>query len=134
MLSTSITTSSTMVCSVSAAGTGLYVTVESDGGQPISGVQVSGTAVIEFANGGNCQQDNGLFSTNSTGSILFGADAGSYYLLSIFYQGENYTATAPVSIMQSTYLTLKVPSGNISVVEIPFGGCIRNATETQCPG
>ncbi len=131
---TSVTTSSSVVCSVSAAGTGLYVTVESDGSQPISGIQVSGTGVIEFSNGEGCQQDNGSLTTNSTGSVVFGADTGSYYLLSILYQGENYTATAPVYIMQSTYLTLRVPSGNISVTEIPFGGCIRNSTETQCPG
>ena len=132
-LSTS-TTSSSIICSVSASGTGLYVTVESDNGQSISGVQVSGTGVIDFTNGGSCLQDNGSLTTNSTGSVVFGANTGSYYLLSILYQGENYTATAPVYIFQSTYLTLKVPSGNISVTEIPFGGCIRNATETQCPG
>jgi len=132
-LSTS-TTSSSIICSVSASGTGLYVTVESDNGQSISGVQVSGTGVIDFTNGGSCLQDNGSLTTNSTGSVVFGANTGSYYLLSILYQGENYTATAPVYIFQSTYLTLKVPSGNISVTEIPYGGCIRNATETQCPG
>jgi hypothetical protein len=134
ILSTSVSTSSSIVCSVSAAGTGLYVTVESNGGQPISGVRVSGTSVIEIANGGSCRQENGSFTTNSTGSVLFPADTGSYYQLSILYQGENYTATAQVYIWQSTYLTLKVPSGNVSVAEIPFGGCIRNATETQCPG
>jgi hypothetical protein len=131
---TLISTSSSIACTVSAAGTGLYVTLESDSGQPLSGVQVSGTAVIDFSNGESCQEYSSSLATNTTGSVVFGADTGSYYLLSILYQGENYTATAPVYIMQSTYLTLRVPSGNISVTEIPFGGCIRNSTETLCPG
>jgi len=132
ILTTSFSTS--IACTVSAAGTGLYVTVESDDGHPISGIQVWGTAVIDFSNGESCEQDDGSLTTNSTGSIVFGADTGSYYLLSIFYEGMNYTASAPVYIMQTTYLILRIPSGNISVTEIPFGGCIRNSTETLCPG
>jgi|SRR5579862_2887882 len=125
---TSTTTSTSITCSISGSGTGSYVTVESDSGQPIQDVQVSGIVVTQISNGGTCPQQNiGIFLTNSTGSVLITSDTGSYYLLTMLYQGVNYTATAPIRPMQSTYVTLKVPSGNVSINEIPFGGCQRNA-------
>ena len=127
-------TSSTAVCSISAAGTGSYVIVESDGGQPLQGIQVSGTIVTQFANGETCQQDIGIFQTNSTGTALITQTSGNYYLLSILYQGKDYTATMSISPLESTYVTLRVPSGNVTVSEIPYGGCLRNATATICPG
>jgi hypothetical protein len=131
---TSTTTSTSITCSISGSGTGSYVTVESDAGQPIQGVQVSGIVVTLISNGGPCPKQNiGIFVTNSTGSVLIASDTGSYYLLTMLYQGVNYTATAPIRPMQSTYVTLKVPSGNVSINEIPFGGCQRNASGTVCP-
>ncbi|HXQ93006.1 MAG TPA: hypothetical protein VN739_08370, partial [Nitrososphaerales archaeon] len=94
----------------------------------------SGVVVTLITNGGTCPQQNiGIFLTNSTGSALITSDTGSYYLLTMLYQGVNYTATAPINPMQSTYVTLKVPSGNVSISEISFGGCQRNASGTVCP-
>jgi len=118
----STTTSTSITCSISGSGTGSYVTVESDAGQPIQGVQVSGVVVTLITNGGTCPQQNiGIFLTNSTGSVLITSNTGSYYLLTMLYQGVNYTATAPIRPMQSTYVTLKVPSGNVSISVIPYG-------------
>ncbi len=131
--SSATTTSTSVVCSISAAGTGSYVTVESDAGQPLQGIQVSGTIVTQISNEGNCQQNIGIFQTNSTGTALITQTSGSYYMLSILYQGRDYTATASIDPFQSTYVTLRVPSGNVSVSEIPYGGCLRNATATICP-
>ena len=131
--SSSQTTSSTSFsCTISAEGSGTYVKVESDTGLPIQGVQVSGVIATDL-NGETCRQNIGIFLTNSTGTALITQTMGSYYLLSILYQNRNYTATAPILPMQSTYVTLKVPSGNVSISEIPYGGCQRNSSSTVCP-
>ncbi len=100
----------------STQGTGLYVTVLSDAGQPIQGVQVGGTMVGQM-NGGMCYYGIGPYTTNSTGSVLITPNIGSYYLLTVQYQGKNYTAKAPIEPMLTTYVTLKVPSGNVTITE-----------------
>jgi hypothetical protein len=130
--SSQTTTSTSLSCTISAEGSGTYVTVESDTGQPIQGVQVSGIIATDL-NGETCRQNIGIFLTNSTGTALITQTMGSYYLLSILYQDRNYTATAPILPMQSTYVTLKVPSGNVSISEISYGGCQRNSSGTVCP-
>jgi hypothetical protein len=135
--SSPLTTQSTQAstsCSVSAEGTGLYVTVTSDAGQRIPGAQVSGMRVTVI-NGETCEQEKvGTFLTNSSGTVLITPNIGSYYLLTIQYQGKSFNTQAPIEPMQSTYVNLKVPSGNVTISEILSGGCHRNANGTACPG
>jgi hypothetical protein len=114
-------------------GSGFYVTVLSDAGQPIQGAQVSGTRVTDLGTA-TCQQDIGTYVTNSTGSVLITPNIGSYYLLSIVYQGNTYAAKAPIAPMTTTYVTLKVPSGNVTISEVFEGGCQTNAQGVTCPG
>jgi hypothetical protein len=130
---TTRSTTTSIDCVVSAEGSGFYVTVLSDTGQPIQGVQVSGSRVTQ-TNGGTCQQNIGTYLTNSTGSVLITPNIGSYYLLSMLYQGKNYTAKAPIEPMTTTYVTLKVPSGNVSITEVYEGGCQTNTEGVTCPG
>jgi hypothetical protein len=130
----STATSTSISCTISSEGTGFYVTVVTDTGQPIQGVQVSGTLVTQITNGGSCQRNIDIYLTNSTGSVLITGNTGSYYQLTILYQGKNYTAQAPIDPMASTYVDLKIPSGNVSITDIPYGGCLRNSTATICPG
>lgn len=132
-LAGSSTSSTNSTCIVSAEGSGFYVTVLSDTGQPIQGVQVSGTRVTQ-TNGGTCQQNIGTYLTNSTGSVLITPNIGSYYLLSMMYQGKTYTAKAPIEPMLTTYVTLKVPSGNVTINEVYEGGCQTNTEGVTCPG
>lgn len=125
--------SSNSTCVITAEGTGFYVTVLSDTGQPIQGAQVSGVRVTE-TNGGACTQTISTFLTNSTGSVLITPNIGSHYLLTIQYQGRTFSAKAPIEPMQTTYVILRVPSGNVSISEVPLGGCQKNANGTTCPG
>jgi predicted extracellular nuclease len=131
--STSYTVSNTSVsCIVSAEGTGFYVTVLSDSGQPIEGAQVSAVRVTSTS-GGTCTQTVSSLLTNSTGSVLITPNIGSYYLLTIQYQGKTFSTHAPIDPMQTTYVLLKLPSGSISISEVPFGGCQRTSNSTMCP-
>jgi hypothetical protein len=139
VLSTIAATSTTssavtsIACTISAEGTGFYVTVLSDTGQPIRGAQVSGERVTG-TNGGTCSQTLSILLTNSTGSVLITPNIGSYYQLTIQYQGKAFSTQAPIDPMQSTYVTLKIPSGNFTMAEVPYGGCVRTANATICPG
>jgi hypothetical protein len=132
-VTTTQTATTSVDCVISSEGSGFYVTVQSDAGQPIQGVQVSGSRVTQ-TNGGTCQQNIGTYLTNSTGSVLITPNIGSYYLLSMLYQGKNYTARAPIEPMTTTYVTLKVPSGNISISEVYEGGCQTSPEGVTCPG
>lgn len=129
---TALTTTS-MTCSITAEGSGFYLTVLSDSGQSIQGAQVSGIRITE-TNEGTCTQAIGGFLTNSTGSVLITPNIGSYYLLTVQFQGKSFGAQAPIEPMQTTYVTLRIPSGNISLSEVPFGGCQRTSNSTTCPG
>ena len=120
-------------CLVSAEGSGFYVTVISDSGHPVQGAKVSSTrmTVVNFA---SCKQKIGTLETNSTGSVLITPNIGSYYDLTISYQGKNYNTQAPIDPMQSTYVVLRVPSGNFNVSEEYEGGCQNSSGGIVCPG
>lgn len=120
-------------CTISAEGTGFYVTVLSDSGQPIQNAKVTGNRFAEI-DGGSCHESIGTYSTNSTGSVLITPNIGSYYQLSIVCQSKIYTANVFIESMTSTYVTISVPSGSVNIDQIPFGGCMRNANGTTCPG
>jgi hypothetical protein len=124
--STTATTASTE-CTISGEGTGFYLTVLSDSGQPIQGARVTGTS-------SPCLQDIGTYVTNSTGSVLITPNIASYYQLSITYQGQSYTVKAPIEPMTTTYVTLRVPSGNVTISEVFEGGCQTNSEGVSCPG
>jgi hypothetical protein len=124
---TTTTTSTSTECSISGEGTGFYVTVLSDSGQAVQGAQVTGTS-------SPCQQDIGTYVTNSTGSVLITPSIGSYFQLSIAYQGSNYTVKAPIAPMETTYVTLRVPSGNVTISEVFEGGCQTSSGGVSCPG
>jgi len=126
-------TSTSIECTITAEGTGTFVTVLSDGGQPIQGAQVSGERVTEV-NGATCEETIGTFLTNSTGSVLITPNIGSYYQLTIQYQGKTFSAQAPIQPMSGTYVTLKIPSGNVTVSEVPYGGCKVTLNSITCPG
>ncbi len=128
-----ITTVTSATCIISAEGTGFYVTALSDAAQPIQGAQVAGIRVTEV-NGNTCNRTLGTLLTNSTGSVLITPSIGSYYHLTIQYQGRTFSTQVPIEPMQTTYVTLKVPSGNFSITEIPFGGCKITANSITCPG
>ena len=121
------TTSTWTECTISAEGSGFYVTVLPDSGQGIQGAQVTGTS-------SPCQQDIGAYVTNSTGSVLITPDIASYFLLSITYQSQNYTVKAPIEPMTTTYVTLRVPSGNVTICEVFEGGCQTSSEGVNCPG
>jgi hypothetical protein len=124
---TTVTASTSTECTISSEGSGFYVTVLTDAGQPIQGAQVTGTS-------SPCQQDIGTYVTNSTGSVLITPDIGSYYQLSITYQGNAYAVRAPIEPMTTTYVTLSIPSGNVTISEVFEGGCQTNSQGVSCPG
>jgi hypothetical protein len=70
-------TSQNPLCAITAEGTGTYVTVTSDSGQPLQGVQVSGIRVTDVETQ-TCSQDIGTLVTNSTGSVLLSPNMASY--------------------------------------------------------
>jgi hypothetical protein len=121
-------------CTISAEGTGFYVTVVTDSGLPVAGAQVSGSRVTEYGSGGTCEQSIGSQYTNSSGTVLITNDMGSYNALTVQYQGKNYAISAPIVPMETTYVTLKVPSGNYSISEVFEGGCAKTASGVTCPG
>lgn len=129
---TTVTASTSTECTISAEGTGFYVTVLSDSGQPVQGAQVTGTRV--GVGGSTCQQDIGTYVTNSTGSVLITPNIGSYYELSITYQGNAYAVRAPIEPMTTTYVTLSIPSGNVTITEVFEGGCQTSSGGVTCPG
>jgi hypothetical protein len=114
-------------------GTGLYVTVLSNTGQPIQGANVSGS-MTGVVSGGRCNLSTSGRDTNSTGTAVIAPDVGSYESLFVQYQGNIYTATAPIVSMTSTYVTIMFPSGNVTVSEVFFGGCRTNTEGVVCPG
>jgi hypothetical protein len=133
MTGTAITQTSTY-CTISAEGTGFYVTVETDSGLPVVGAQVSGSRVTDYGNGGTCEQSIGSQYTNSSGMVLITDNMGSYNALTVQYQGKNYVINGPIVPMETTYVILKVPSGNYSISEVFEGGCTKTASGVTCPG
>ena len=83
---------------------------------------------------GTCQQAIGTYSTNSTGSVLITPNIGSYYVLLVAYEGANYTINAPIKPMTTTYVTLNVPSGNVTITEVYEDGCQTSTGGVTCPG
>ena len=130
---TNSSSTTTTQCTITAEGSGFYLTVLSDSGQPIQGARVTGTRVTEV-DSGTCQQAIGTYSTNSTGSVLITPNIGSYYVLSVMYEGANYTVNAPIRPMTTTYVTLNVPSGNVTISEVFEGGCQTSSGGVTCPG
>ena len=120
-------------CTVSAEGSGFFVTVETDSGSPVAGAQVSGSRVTEYG-GGTCEQSIGSQYTNASGTVLITDNMGSYNALTVLYQGKYYTLSAQIAPMETTYVTLRVPSGNFSVGEVFEGGCSQTASGVTCPG
>jgi len=121
-------------CTVSAEGTGFYVTVETDSGLPVAGAQVSGSRITEYGSGNMCEQSIGSQPTNSSGTVLITDNMGSYYSLTVQYQGKSYAIKGPIVPMETTYVILKVPSGNYSISEVFEGGCNKTASGVTCPG
>jgi hypothetical protein len=127
-------TETSTYCTISAEGTGFYVTVVTDTGSPVAGAQVSGSRITEYGSGGTCEQSIGSKYTNSSGTVLITDNMGSYNALTVQYQGKNYAISAPIVPMETTYVTLKVPSGNYSISEVFEGGCTTTNGGVTCPG
>jgi len=127
-------TQTSTYCTVSAEGSGFFVTVETDSGLPVAGAQVSGSRVTEYGSGSTCEQSIGSQYTNESGTVLITNNMGSYNALTVQYQGKNYAISAPIVPMETTYVTLKVPSGNYSISEFFEGGCNKTASGITCPG
>lgn len=106
----------------------LYVTAKSDAGRPIPGVQVSGTIHNQTLFGTGEPETIGAFRTNSTGSVFIAPDTGEL-VLSMQYQSKSYFASAHIASGESTYVTLGIPSGNITVNCIPW----PSETRAVCP-
>jgi len=120
-------------CTVSAEGTGFYVTVLTDSGGPVVGAQVSGSRITEIG-AGTCEQNLGTWYTNSSGTVSISNNIGSYYMLTVGYQGRNYPIRAPIFPMQTTYVKLIVPSGNYTTSFVFAGGCATTNGGITCPG
>jgi hypothetical protein len=127
-------TQTSTYCTISAEGSGFYVTVETDSGLPVAGAQVSGSRITKYGSGATCEQSIGSQYTNASGTVLITDNMGSYNALTVQYQGKNYAISAPIVPMETTYVTLKVPSGNYSVSEVFEGGCNKTASGITCPG
>jgi len=120
-------------CTVSAEGTGFYLTVVTDSGSPVVGAQVSGSRITEIG-AGTCEQNIGVQYTNSNGTVSITDNIGSYYVLTVGYQGRNYDIRAPIFPMQTTYVKLIVPSGNYTTSSVFEGGCTTTNGGVTCPG
>jgi hypothetical protein len=120
-------------CTVSAEGTGFYLTVLTSSGSPVVGAQVSGSRITEIGTG-TCAQNIGTWYTNSNGTVSISDNIGSYYMLTVGYQGRNYPIRAPISPMQTTYVKLIVPSGNYTTSFVFEGGCTTTNGGVTCPG
>jgi hypothetical protein len=81
-----------------------------------------------------CEQSIGSQPTNSSGTVLITDNMGSYYSLTVQYQGKSYAIKGPIVPMETTYVILKVPSGNYSISEVFEGGCNKTASGVTCPG
>jgi len=121
-------------CIVSAEASGFFVTVETDSGLLVAGAQVSGFRVTEYGGGSTCERSIGTQHTNASGMVLITDNMGSYNALTVQYQGKNYAINAPIVPMETTYVTLKVPSGNYSIADVFEGGCTKTASGVTCPG
>jgi len=128
------TTDTSTSCTVSAEASGFFVTVETDSGLPVAGAQVSGTRVTEYGGGSTCEQSIGSQLTNASGMVLITDNMGSYNALTVQFQGKNYAMNAPIVPMETTYVTLRVPSGNYSISEVFEGGCTKTPSGVTCPG
>ena len=120
-------------CTVSAEATGFFITVLTSSGSPVLGAQVSGSRIIE-TNGGTCEQNIGIQYTNSYGTVSISDNIGSYYMLTVGYQGRNYAIKAPIFPMQTAYVKLTVPSGNYTTSFVFEGGCTTTNGGVTCPG
>jgi len=120
-------------CTVSAEGTGFYVTVLTDSGSPVVGAQVSGSRITEIG-AETCDQSVGTQYTNSSGTVSISYNIGSYYMLTVGYQGRNYPIRGPIFPMQTTYVKLIVPSGNYTTSFVFEGGCTTTNGGITCPG
>ena len=101
----------------SAQGYAFYVKVVNDtsGGSPVSGASVSGSyiSMCISGNGTTTKTDASKLPTQVTpasGTIMEPADGGNYSIV-IQYSGQKYTFDAYVRPIDTTTLTLSVPSG-----------------------
>ena len=108
------------VCQPSVQGYSLHMHIENDTGTPISGATVTVNR-IDYC--GNSQ--GSVFTTQTTqvyqgitpanGTLTLSTPPVGVYTFSISYSQKTYTATAPVAPLNTTTVTISIPSGKIVV-------------------
>lgn len=100
-------------CIAIAKGAGTYLQILSDSQQPLSSISMS---VMSIAS--NCPTEIGPFTknTNASGWAYLGAFPANYYFnVSLRYKEKGYNFSISQLPLYTTYATLKLPSGNLTV-------------------
>ncbi len=108
------------VCQPSVQGYSLHIHIENDTGTPISGAEVM-IDRIDYC--GNSQ--GSIFTTQTTqvyqgttptnGTLTLSSPPVGVYTFSVSYLQKTYTGSAPLAPLNSTTVTVNIPSGKIEV-------------------
>lgn len=109
--------STSTICIVPVEGAGAYLQVLSDSTQqPLSNVSVSVLPTASSCFGYPPLPGPASYTSNSTGWVsIYGLQANYYFETSLTYAGRSYNFTLPQGPMETTYATLSLPSGNLSI-------------------
>jgi hypothetical protein len=125
IIASSITLTCVITYTITGQSAGARLHVLSDSGSPIVGAQIRGHEIYGYTivgtrtvACGNCNFTD--IVTDSSGLVSLPGLVGSYYL-TIAYQGRLYNMSIPMYPVQLTEVTLRIPSGVLSVEVLPYG-------------
>jgi len=120
------TSSSSFACTISAEPTGFYLHVVSDNsGLPVQGANLTATLVSVCDNVNSTLTDSHeYFTTNSSGwtsVVLSFVPSGNYFLIfNVVYYNSSFTFAKTFDVYwlpeQGAFVTLSIPSGNVTIV------------------
>src|SRR6266849_4504089 len=101
-------------CTYTAEGNLVLTVANGSSGKPIGSVPVQ-VAYLATVCSSTVQTSLGTVRTNDSGIVTFCCELGQYYF-NVSYFGNHYSFIATVEAQRTTCVTLRIPSGDLTVL------------------
>ncbi len=102
-------------CNILPLGKGLYIHVITDNGQPLNHTLITIYYASPICPGITILVTAQLLWTNATGWANYDLNGAGTYRFTVQYPSQQYSFSVLENVNQTTYATVKLPSGNLSL-------------------
>ena len=106
-------------CFITPLGKGLYIHTVTDNGQPLNNTLVAIYFASPICPGVTISITGQLLRTNASGWTSYTLNGAGRYSFTIQYSSKQYNFSVLEKANQTTYATVKLPSGNLSAAYVP---------------